>query len=57
MAGGLALAAGSALTRFAVVEAGQESARDPRHTVATQQARLEERRARGVVDDSITTAG
>lgn len=57
VAGGLALAAGSALTRFAVVEAGQESARDPRHTVATQQARLEERRARGVVDDSITTAG
>ncbi|QFQ31238.2 nitrite reductase [Janibacter melonis] len=56
VASGLALATASALTRFAVVEAGIESAKDPRHTVATQKARLEERRARGVVHDSITTA-
>lgn len=54
--GGLALATASALTRFAVVEAGIASAKDPRHTVAPQRARLEERQERGVVDDSITTA-
>lgn len=52
---GAALAAGSALTRFGVVEAGMESARDPRYTVEPQKARLEERRAAGTVDDSIVT--
>lgn len=54
-ASGLALMAGSACTRFGIFEAGQESAKDPRYTVAPQRARLEERRAQGVVDDSITT--
>jgi len=53
---GLALMAGSALTRFGVFEAGMESAKDPKYTVTPQQDRLEERRARGVTDDSITTA-
>ena len=53
---GLALMAGSALTRFGVFEAGMESAKDPKYTVKPQQDRLEERRARGVTDDSITTA-
>jgi formate-dependent nitrite reductase membrane component NrfD len=52
---GLALMAGSACTRFGIFEAGQESAKDPRYTVEPQRARLEQRRARGVVDDSITT--
>ncbi|MGO2037713.1 MAG: NrfD/PsrC family molybdoenzyme membrane anchor subunit [Brevibacterium sp.] len=52
---GTALAAASAYTRFGVLEAGIESAKDPRHVVEPQRARLEERRARGIVDDSITT--
>ncbi len=55
VAGGLALAAASALTRFAVVEAGIESAKDPRWTVEPQRRRLEARRAAGQVGDSITT--
>jgi hypothetical protein len=53
--GGLALMAGSACTRFGIFEAGQESAKDPRYTVEPQRARLEERRAAGVIGDSITT--
>jgi hypothetical protein len=53
---GLALMAGSALTRFGIFEAGMESARDPRYTVQPQRERLEKRRAAGVTDDSITTA-
>lgn len=52
---GAALAAASAYTRFGVLEAGIESTKDPRHVVEPQHARLEERRARGIVDDSITT--
>ncbi len=52
---GAALAAASAYTRFGVLEAGIESTKDPRHVVEPQRARLEERRARGVTDDSITT--
>lgn len=52
---GAALAAGSAYTRFGVLEAGIESTKDPRHVVEPQRARLEERRAAGIVDDSITT--
>ena len=52
---GAALAAASAYTRFGVLEAGIESTKDPRHVVEPQRARLEERRARGIVDDSITT--
>lgn len=52
---GAALAAASAYTRFGVLEAGIESTKDPRHVVEPQRARLEERRARGITDDSITT--
>lgn len=53
---GLALMAGSALTRFGIFEAGMESAKDPKYTVQPQKERLTERRARGEIDDSITTA-
>ncbi|MFW5468763.1 NrfD/PsrC family molybdoenzyme membrane anchor subunit [Knoellia sp. CPCC 206435] len=56
VAAGSALAAASALTRFGMVEAGLESARDPKYTVDLQKARLEERRAQGTVHDSIVTA-
>lgn len=38
---GVALMAGSACTRFAIFEAGQASARDPRYTVVPQRERLE----------------
>ena len=38
---GVALLAGSACTRFAVFEAGQQSARDPKYTVVPQRERLE----------------
>jgi hypothetical protein len=41
VASGAALLAGSACTRFGVFEAGQESARDPRYTVAPQRERLD----------------
>lgn len=54
-ASGLALAAASALTRFGVVEAGMESAVDPRYTVGPQKRRLERRREQGTVHDSIVT--
>jgi formate-dependent nitrite reductase membrane component NrfD len=37
---GAALLAGSACTRFALFEAGQESARDPKYTVVPQRERL-----------------
>lgn len=57
VASGLALAAGSALTRFGIVEAGLESAKDPKYTVTVQKRRLAERRARGITHDSATTAG
>ena len=53
---GAALLAGSALTRFGIFEAGIESAKDPKYTVQPQKERLEERRARGILNDSITTA-
>lgn len=53
---GLVLMAASALTRFGVLEAGIESAKDPRYTVEPQKNRLAARRADGVTDDSITTA-
>jgi hypothetical protein len=56
VASGTALAAASALTRFGVVDAGLESARDPKYTVDPQKARLEARRASGTVHDSIVTA-
>jgi hypothetical protein len=38
---GAALMAGSACTRFAIFEAGQASARDPRYTVVPQRERME----------------
>jgi formate-dependent nitrite reductase membrane component NrfD len=56
-AAGLALVAASALTRFGVFEAGIHSAKDPRYTIEPQKRRLAARRAAGVTDDSITTAG
>lgn len=40
-AGGLALLAGSALTRFGIFEAGLASSRDPKYTVVPQRERLE----------------
>ena len=43
--GGAGLLAGSALTRFAVFEAGRNSADDPRYTIVPQRQRLEARRA------------
>lgn len=55
-ASGLALLAGSALTRFGIFEAGIESAKDPRYTIEPQKRRLAARRAAGITDDSITTA-
>lgn len=57
VASGAALATASALTRIAVMEAGIDSTKDPRHVVEPQKARLEARRAQGIVDDSITTVG
>lgn len=56
-ASGAALATASALTRMAIMEAGIDSTKDPRHVVEPQKARLEARRAQGIVDDSITTVG
>jgi len=44
VAAGLALNAGSLLTRFGVFEAGMASARDPKYTVVPQRERLEARR-------------
>ena len=57
VASGLSLLAASALTRFGVFEAGIESAKDPRYTIEPQKRRLAARRAAGITDDSITTAG
>jgi len=54
---GAALLAASALTRFGVLEAGLRSAEDPRYTIEPQKNRLAARRAAGITDDSITTAG
>jgi hypothetical protein len=42
-ASGVALLAGSAVTRFGVFEAGGASARDPKHTVVPQRERLRQR--------------
>lgn len=41
---GTALMAGSALTRFGIFEAGQQSARDPKYTVVPQRERLGQQR-------------
>ncbi|GGB25467.1 nitrite reductase [Flexivirga endophytica] len=56
-ASGVALLGASACTRFGILEAGIESAKDPRYTVVPQRNRLAKRRAAGITDDSITTAG
>ena len=42
--GGALIAAGAALTRFAVFEAGREGARDPKYVVGPQRRRIEESR-------------
>jgi formate-dependent nitrite reductase membrane component NrfD len=57
VAAGLSLLAASALTRFGIFEAGIHSAKDPRYTIEPQKRRLAARRAAGVTDDSITSAG
>lgn len=54
---GAALVASSALTRFGVFQAGKDSVKDPKYTVEPQRNRLAKRRAEGITDDSITTAG
>ncbi|WP_010551297.1 NrfD/PsrC family molybdoenzyme membrane anchor subunit [Brachybacterium paraconglomeratum] len=56
-ASGAALLTASALTRFGVLNAGLESVKDPRRVIEPQKARLAARRAAGITDDSITTAG
>lgn len=55
IASGTALAAASALTRMGIVEAGIESAKDPKYTVRVQKDRLDKRRQQGSIDDSIVT--
>ena len=45
VAAGLALNAGSALTRFGIFKAGMVSAHDPKYTVIPQRARIARRRA------------
>ncbi len=55
IASGAALATASALTRAGIVEAGIESAEDPKYTVRVQKDRLEERRRQGAVHDSSVT--
>ncbi|WP_106506233.1 NrfD/PsrC family molybdoenzyme membrane anchor subunit [Brachybacterium timonense] len=57
VASGAALLASSVLTRFGVLGAGLESVKDPRRVIEPQKARLAARRAAGITDDSITTAG
>jgi len=57
IASGTALATASMLTRSAIMEAGIDSTKDPRHVVEPQRDRLAARRAQGIVDDSITTVG
>ena len=44
-AAGVALVAGSALTRFSIFYAGLNSAEDPKYTVVPQRQRLEARAA------------
>lgn len=56
-ASGAALLTASALTRFGVLNAGLESVKDPRRVIEPQKARLAARRAAGIADDAITTAG
>ena len=44
--GGALIAAGAAVERFTVVEAGRQSARDPKYTVGPQRTRIDERNYR-----------
>ncbi|MGC4934308.1 NrfD/PsrC family molybdoenzyme membrane anchor subunit [Gordonia sp. DT30] len=55
VASGLTLLAASACTRYGILHAGIESAKDPRYTIVPQKRRLAARRAAGITDDSITT--
>jgi len=52
---GAALLAGSALTRFGVLEAGHHSVTDPKYVVEPQKARLAQRQRAGDTGDNITT--
>ena len=52
---GLALLAGSACTRFGIIQAGQESARDPKYTIVPQRERLERRESEAVVQRAAVT--
>lgn len=54
---GAAMVTASALTRFGVLEAGLNSTKDPKYVIEPQKRRLAERRSRGQLGDSITTAG
>ncbi|MCF4006868.1 polysulfide reductase NrfD [Corynebacterium uropygiale] len=56
VASGLALMAGSALTRFGMLYAGLDSVKDPRCVIEPQKRRLRARQDAGTVHDSITTA-
>lgn len=53
---GVALMAGSCLTRFGVLQAGRQSTEDPKYVVEPQRERLRRRRESGQVGDAITTA-
>ncbi|MDO5644236.1 MAG: polysulfide reductase NrfD [Dermabacter sp.] len=55
IASGACLAAASALTRFGILDAGFDSAADPKYTVIPQKDRLAKRRAQGITGDSIVT--
>lgn len=52
---GACLVAGSALTRFGVMEAGRASTEDPKYVVEPQKARLRARQQAGITHDSIVT--
>lgn len=52
---GVALVAGSGLTRFGVLHAGHNSVKDPKYVVQPQKRRMERDREAGVWDANITT--
>lgn len=54
---GLAVAAGSALLRFGVFEAGRESTRDPKYVVVPQRERLQEHSAPEEREEAAVPAG
>ncbi|MEX3505440.1 NrfD/PsrC family molybdoenzyme membrane anchor subunit [Corynebacterium sp. LK2510] len=55
-AAGVALMAGSCLTRFGILQAGHQSTSDPKYVVEPQRERLTTRVESGGTGDSITTA-